>query len=455
LAGQGNKIAAAPAAPDAGGDVWHPSRYIISARGKDSQYIVGSLFTGVVEVISQEVWETYLAPGAAYSVPQDGIPPFLQHLFDQGLLVSAEVDELDRVRVHFQQIRHDISGQRILIAPTLACNLRCSYCFEMGTRKSKDLRPMSMETERLVADYTVAQCEDKQDLIVNWFGGEPLLRMGTIERISESLIDRLDLDRITYRAQITTNGILLDATAVRRLTELLVRECQITVDVPKTNKLDARGRPAMERQLDNIAEASEVMDVKLRVNVGRDIEEEFDSLYAALRSRNLQATLNTLNILPVLPVECGGVDCQQPLAVNQPDEVAFLRRERDKAKAMGFPVSEPFPSAVKPCGATCITQSLIDPQGFIYKCPSDLGIQDRSFASVYASRPIRPQNLLPWLTYDWFRFEDCRDCKLLPRCAGGCPHRRMHRYGGAFCLYDPNGVQELTEVLSAVVYGEK
>jgi uncharacterized protein len=400
------------------------------------------------------MWKRYLSPGACYATPAEGVPLFLQDLFDQGLLVSSKVDELDRVKIHFQKIRYDTSGLRVLIAPTMLCNLRCPYCFEDGARRDRRLRPMSIRTEKLTSDYIIDQCEDKQELIINWFGGEPLLCLSTIERISDSLIKRINFSRIAYRAQITTNGVLLDEISARRLSELYVQECQITVDVPQTNKLNSKGKPVLQKQLDNISLIAEFMDVKLRINVGMDLEEEFDSMYHDLLSRNLQDKLNRVHITPVLPVECNSTSCNRPISLKQPETMAFLRRERNKAKELGFPVSEPFPSAVKPCGATCVTQTLIDPQGFLYKCPSDLGMQERSFGSIYSSKPFQPQNLLPWLTYDWFKFEDCQNCKLLPRCAGGCPHRRMHRYGDSYCLYNPREVENLSDVLRAIAYGQ-
>jgi uncharacterized protein len=96
---------------------------------------------------------------------------------------------------------------------------------------------------------------------------------------------------------------------------------------------------------------------------------------------------------------------------------------------------------------------LIDPQGFLYKCPNDLGMPERAYASVVAGRPVQARNLLPWLTYEWFSHEECRACPLLPRCAGGCPHKRMRRYVSDFCLYNVEEYADWPDLLRNHIAG--
>jgi uncharacterized protein len=433
-------------------DTWIPSRYNFHLALEGGRRVVSNLFTGETETINAATWETYLAPGAQYDVPAAAVPDVAQDLFDWGFLVSQSIDEIERIRVYFQEIRYSIVGLRVLIAPTLACNLRCSYCFERGVRGSAAMRRMSTETAEAVCAFVEQACEKKQDVVVNWFGGEPLMRMDIIGLISERLLRSLRRSKIGYLGQLTTNGVLLTRDVVRRLCAWKVSECQLTVDVPSTNKRDARGRPVLDLQLDHAAEAAEQLKIKLRVNVGKDSEAEFDALYAALTARGLHKTLDRVHMTLVLSTECGGEACGGSFLERRASPAMF-RREHAKMRSLGIPFRAPVPTSSKPCGATCIDQMLIDPQGFLYKCPNDLGMPERAYASVVAGRPVQARNLLPWLTYDWFSHEECRGCPLLPRCAGGCPHKRMRRYVSDFCLYNVEEYADWPDLLRNHIAG--
>jgi uncharacterized protein len=423
------------AASDPWVDTWIPSRYNFHATLEGGSHVVSNLFTGETETIDAAAWETYLAPGTQYQVPAAAVPTVAQNLFDWGFLVSQSIDEIERIRVSFQEVRYSTVGLRVLIAPTLACNLRCSYCFERGVRGSAAMRRMSLGTADAVSAFVEQACDGKQDVVVNWFGGEPLTRMDIIGRISERLLRTLKGSNVRYLGGLTTNGVMLTPEVVRRLCAWKVQECQLTVDVPSTNKLDARGRPVLNRQLDRAAEAAEHLRIKLRINVGQDSEAAFDALYAALVTRGLHKTLDRVHMTRVLSTECDGEACASSL-LEKRASAAMFRRERAKMRALGLPLRAPVPTSSEPCGATCVDQILIDPRGFLYKCMSDLGMPERAYASVVDHRPVRPRNLLPWLTYDWFSHEECRTCPVLPRCAGGCPHRRMRRYVSDFCRFN-------------------
>ena len=51
-------------------DTWIPSRYNFHATLEGGARVVSNLFTGETETIDAATWETYLAPGARYGVPE-------------------------------------------------------------------------------------------------------------------------------------------------------------------------------------------------------------------------------------------------------------------------------------------------------------------------------------------------------------------------------------------------
>ena len=73
------------------------------------------------------------------------------------------------------------------------------------------------------------------------------------------------------------------------------------------------------------------------------------------------------------------------------------------------------------CAATSIAAVTIDPEGLLYKCPDDAGQPGRAYGSVFSESVANPGNLLHWLSYDWFNHAECRECTMLPQCAGAAP----------------------------------
>ncbi len=84
-----------------------------------------------------------------------------------------------------------------------ACNLRCKYCYG----GAKFHRPMSMDTASKALDIGFARAAPT--LRLHFFGGEPLLETGLIERIAVEARRRSRLAGKPLRMGLTTNGTLL------------------------------------------------------------------------------------------------------------------------------------------------------------------------------------------------------------------------------------------------------
>jgi uncharacterized protein len=346
-------------------------------------------------------------------------------LRDKGFLVPVGVDELDLVRLRFLSGRHSPDSLGIYLGLTLGCNLRCSYCFEGHAQSLPARKAMDRRTQDAVIRHIATQARGKKSVQITWFGGEPLLGLRTITRMSELLLPAFDKAGIQYSGAILTNGVLANRAAADALKAARVGHAQVTVDVPKSQKRNRQGRDTLPQALDGAACLAAVMNVNLRVNVCRDDAAEFDALYEALLHRRLQKRLRSIEFANVLKPECGG-GCVTTGLLRSGAYVQVLQRERAKAGALGF--SSP-PLSLRPasaCMATAISGVTIGPDGLLYKCCEDMGLTDRAFGSVFHP-DIKLSNFLPWLTYDWFRHKQCRNCPVLPQCAGGCPHKRLYQ----------------------------
>jgi uncharacterized protein len=424
-------------------DTWIPSRFNVTVDLPGRQTALYNTFTGAIAVLPRGAWPPPARALTARPPTAGLVPSTLLDLQAKGFLVPRGIDEIDLLRRHFAATRHANDLLAVNLLPTMACNLRCPYCFEGRARTLCRGGAMSRRTERAAAGHIVRAARDVKHLSLCWFGGEPLLAMGAIERISAEVLPACAKAGIRTHATVVTNGTGLTAGAVRRLRASSVTLAQVTVDVPKASKRDRFGRDTLGPVLDNLRHAARTMEVHIRVNLTRDDEAEFDHLYDEMIRRDLHRHLKSIMIAHVFVPECGRGGCASATLPSR-DYLDAVRREVAKARARGLPVHRFFSTQKSGgCSATRERSMCIGPDGLLYKCVEDVGLTGRAYGSVHLEGHVKPGNLLPWLTYDGFRYDRCRRCPVLPQCAGGCAHKRLFQPGRLrpedFCYWNIRG----------------
>lgn len=424
-------------------DTWVPSQFNVSVDLPENRKAIYNTFTAAIAILTHGMWHKYLNGSPEYHVSEEPVPEFLRVLHSKGFLVSKDVDEVELVRLHYLSNRHSNDNLGVNILTTLDCNLNCPYCFEGVVQTTNKGKTMTRETENAVVRYIDKLTMGKKEVHINWFGGEPLLDIDSIMHMSSQLIPAFNKVGIKYNVIVITNGTLLNQFVVDRLYECKVSMAQVTVDVPKATKRDKRGRDTLEDVLDNISVAAEKLGVYIRINLTQDDETEFDQLYKGLIRRNLHKRLKSINIAHVFIPEYDRSGCYLSGFPHQ-SYVEVERRERAKAKALGIHMKTFLPSnSISGCTATCESSMSIGPDGLLYKCVEDVGLVERAYGSVFREKEVKFRNLLPWLTYDWFKYEMCKECPVLPQCAGGCPHKRLFQSHSLkdedFCYWNIRG----------------
>jgi uncharacterized protein len=405
--------------------VWVPSRFNLSVGLPRQRKAVLNTFTGTLLVLAGETWRRHLASGRQFRCDQAGATEGVALLQSQGLLVPQNVNELDVVRLHYLSEHFSDSRLGVTVVPTLACNLSCSYCFQGTAQTPGVVRTWTKAREDQVVQYIASAASGKKAMDLCWFGGEPLLAIKTISRVSSLLIPACKQAGMSYSATLVTNGTLLSRDVVGTLEKCGLRYIQVTVDIPAAEKRDRRGCNTVEAVLDNLAFAARRIPTHLRINLGRDEPAEFDRLYDALVRRNLHHSLKRVHFAHVFVPECGPRGCGFA-AMPYPIYAQVSTRERRRAKASCLPVDDAcWPEAIG-CRATTRHSMVIGPDGLLYKCPHDVGLVGRNYGSVETGTPTNLANLVPWLMYDWLQYERCAECPILPGCGGGCPH--LHRF---------------------------
>ena len=91
-----------------------------------------------------------------------------------------------------------------------SCNMLCEYCFagkgEYGGKESL----MPLEIGKKAIDYLIANSNERRNLDVDFFGGEPLINWNTVKEIVLYAREKEKDTEKRFRFTLTTNGLLID-----------------------------------------------------------------------------------------------------------------------------------------------------------------------------------------------------------------------------------------------------
>ena len=99
------------------------------------------------------------------------------------------------------------------------CNLRCKYCFASTGDFKQGRKLMSMDVAKRAIDFLIDQSDNRKNLEVDFFGGEPSLNFEVVRGVisyARSLENRYNKN---FRFTITTNGVLLNSESIDYLNE--------------------------------------------------------------------------------------------------------------------------------------------------------------------------------------------------------------------------------------------
>ena len=145
-------------------------------------------------------------------------------LVEHGFMVPSDENEKIKRDFLLSQIVNS-NTLELVITVTEKCNFVCKYC-SLDFAKGK----MSVMVQDNIIEFVRKNIHRYKDMRVEWFGGEPLLCMDIIEKLSASFIEICRKAHKGYSAGITTNGYLLDFDTFRTLYKNKVIAYQITLD---------------------------------------------------------------------------------------------------------------------------------------------------------------------------------------------------------------------------------
>lgn len=354
----------------------------------------------------------------------------LERLVSGGFAVPEEMDELAALEEQYRLHRYDHDNMTLTIAPTLRCNFACDYCYQGKEKRGK---VMTGKVQDALVGLVELAAGSMKRLHVAWYGGEPLLEKEIIASLSERFMEICERRKIRYDAMIVTNGYLLNSAAAEMLGRCAVRTVQVTFDGPAAFH-DARrvlhsGRPTFARILSNIEKSLGKAPLRFstRVNIDARNIHAIPELIDLLAERGLG---NHRDFgLYFAPVEATTDRCHDVAGVcigkssYGQEEAALLRHAAEKGlTGRGYP-----PRFRGSCAATRPRGFVVLPGGQLHKCWHTVHDDSKEVGTVFAPESVRSNAVYrSWLDWSPFAETECRQCRLLPVCAGACGHKFLY-----------------------------
>lgn len=178
--------------------------------------------------------------------------------------------------------RRDAITQYVLF-PTMDCNARCFYCYELGRKRTVMTEKVAKDT----AKYILKKSKDNR-IKLQWFGGEPLYNRKVIDIIS----NYLDGNEVDFHSIMGSNGFLFDKDTIKIASaEWKLEAVQIPLDgceevYNRTKTYIYKDVNAYERVMHNIGLLlDEGIKVSVRMNMNMDNVDELWRLSDELKER--------------------------------------------------------------------------------------------------------------------------------------------------------------------------
>ncbi|MGN6713635.1 radical SAM protein [Anaerocolumna jejuensis] len=357
-----------------------------------------------------------------------------EQLIDGGFIFEDDVDEFSIMEIDMLRWRYSTSNLTLTIAPTMNCNFRCIYCYEKDSIQNMN---MDNNVQKAIINFIRERAQTVASLNITWYGGEPLMAFDVIENLTQSILEICKENNVTYNASIITNGYLLTEEVVKKFSSFGITDVQITLDGPEaihdTRRVLSNGKGTFKKIMANLKKAVEYTNVNIRVNIDNENVESTESELFTMFEEN--------DLVGKVRICFGYVD-----SINnayEPDKCLnmenYSKKHLEFLLKNGLNIMELYPHPLDNyCGADSISAYVIGANGNLYKCWSDIGIDDKKVGNILNGE----QNVLhsckvkEYLLYSPMVDSDCKDCEILPLCKGGCPNKRLtnlarcseHRY---------------------------
>lgn len=352
-------------------------------------------------------------------------------LLSKRFILEDYIDELSILESSFRRIKTDARIHSLAVVTTLQCNLRCEYCYQEhvdDTFSADDEAAVVALINSVASDVRLGTLPLEQ-FGITWWGGEPLLRIDLIERLSSLIVPIFAELGVKYSAFMSTNGVLLTKRNCRILRNAKVTRIQVTVDGPEIfhneQRFNVAGRGTYRSVLSGLRNAAEGLNlgsrfITLRVNVTPRMIDRHGDWQSMLQDLSEFRDVVAVNISPAVANDF----YQEDKAIANEDFLSEFSRIKSLFVEGGFTLHDQTHGSmpgVPYCGAIPDNNWIILPGGRLTKCTDKFHDRKSDCGKINRNGSIELfENAKKWLEYSPFKNETCRNCSVLPICMGGC-----------------------------------
>ena len=312
----------------------------------------------------------------------------------------------------------------LILTPSLACNFKCPYCFERRDDNS-DWFDVDIDSYFAKLKKFIDNNHSKYDhVLFSLFGGEPLLFFEKATAFFHSVVS--GYPNLSINTSVTTNGSLLSKTVIEELIKYNCRSIQVTIDgckrVHDQLRVFKNGRPSFDLLVKKINELlplfPDSMKFVLRVNLNNVKPDEVKNMLLCF-DPDLRSKIQLL-FRPIYNTNTYS-ECNN----NKYGELSpFLLSARD----LGFTLMKNVYKfqACESCSGDNVF--FVMPDLSLWKCINDLNISEAKVGEIdnNGNIDLDAYALINWYRLcDWTVDEECRKCKMLPDCFGGCVLQKL------------------------------
>ena len=344
-----------------------------------------------------------------------------------GILVPDAEEEKKSVLTFIEKINKYSPGLDFIVVLNLDCNFACKYCFE-GDLKGNLY--MSQETADSLVNFIKDKFTDnKNTLIVDFYGGEPLLSLDLIKYISRKLKSFTKERGASYTFSLVTNGSLLKRKTAKELAELGLENVKITIDGPpeihNKNRPFKSGAHSFNTLIKNIKDTWDIIKINIGGNFEIENYKDFPHLFDYLEEEDLSPEkfgfIKFDAVVKRTERVMGPTDYREGcMSIDEPWLIEANEVLREEILKRGYKT----PSiSHKLCMVESQNSYVVNYDGTLYKCPGLIGMEEFMVGNLQkgiADHSIS-HNLGMW------KNNECPDCVYLPLCYGGCRYMTFLR----------------------------
>lgn len=370
---------------------------------------------------------------------------YWRKLYDDKFIVEDDYDELKEIQRRHWKTVNSADELNITVIATLKCNSECIYCYQ----KNLDFQYSEM-TEADFDELYEFLCRVPQRRIhIHWYGGEPLLAKDQILRFcAKAAKDK----QHAYSYSISTNASIYDEKFFRMMERYGLSN--ITVSVVGTAELHQKLRPSVEydfeRVVRNIISMTRYTNVIVNINLCKENIENIRKIFeefSGYRHSSLSFSFNRITSYDHRP--CTEIELDIEAYIMYVIELANWALDHQ------YQISDMscFQSFGVFCSAYAKNNYVVGPGLYLYQCDRSYDPRD-SFGHIvggvlvyHLDRAICENTDV---CIDPYKIEECRKCRLLPYCNGGCDY--MRKIGKTACPPEKNHLEEYLKLYYRIFY---